>query len=138
MPTTNMVLLVEDEPLVRTFATLFLEDLGCPYEIAGSRDEALRLLQDHAEKVAIVFTDMRMSTDDDGAELARIVSRRWSWIALLVTSGGEHPRPAALPGKAKFVSKPWRPDEVKRFLISRLKTASMKAHAEPEAPRTAH
>jgi CheY-like chemotaxis protein len=64
------------------------EEFGCRCEVAHNRDEALRLLQDHAAKIAVVFTDLRMATENDGAELARIVSRRWPWIAILVTSSG--------------------------------------------------
>jgi DNA-binding NtrC family response regulator len=121
MQTPDTVLLVEDEPLVRTIATVLIEDeLGCRCETANNRDEALRLLQNHAERIAVIFTDVRMASDSDGAELARIVNRRWPWVGILVTSGGTPPHMSALPDKAKFVSKPWRPDEVKRFLASRL------------------
>jgi CheY-like chemotaxis protein len=121
MQTPDTVLIVEDEPLVRTFATVLIEEeLGCRCEIATDRDEALRLLQDHAERIAVIFTDLQIASDSDGAELARIVSRRWPWVGILVTSGGVPPRSSTLPGKAKFVSKPWRPDEVKRFMASRL------------------
>ena len=128
MQTPDTVLIVEDEPLVRTIAMVLIEEeLGCRCEIAVNRDEALRLLQDHAERIAVIFTDLYMASDNDGAELARIVSRRWPWIGILVTSGGAPPHVSALPGKAKFVSKPWRPDEVKRFMASRLPNLSTPA-----------
>ena len=128
MQTPDTVLIVEDEPLVRTIAMVLIEEeLGCRCEIAVNRDEALRLLQDHAERIAVIFTDLYMASDNDGAELARIVSRRWPWIGILVTSGGAPPHVSALPGKAKFVSKPWRPDEVKRFMASRLPSLSTPA-----------
>jgi hypothetical protein len=41
--------------------------LGCPCEIASNRDEALRLLQDPADRIAVIFTDLRMASDSDGA-----------------------------------------------------------------------
>src|SRR4051794_17965195 len=45
--TADTVLLVEDEPLVRTVAMIVIEEeIGCRCEIAANRDEALRLLQD--------------------------------------------------------------------------------------------
>ena len=117
------VLLVEDETLVCAYTTVLIEEeFGCRCEVAHNRDEALRLLQDHADKIALVFTDVRMASENDGAELARIVNRRWPWIGILVTSSGAPPRASALPGKAKFVSKPWGADEVERFIISRLGT----------------
>ncbi|MBV8850935.1 MAG: response regulator [Methylobacteriaceae bacterium] len=124
MQRRNNVLIVEDEPLVRAVAIILIEEeLGCTCEVATSRNEALRALQDHAEHVAVIFTDLMMASETDGAELARIVSRRWPWIGILVTSGGAPPPVSALPGKAKFVAKPWRPDEVKRFIASRLHSA---------------
>ena len=122
--TADTVLLVEDEPLVRTLAMIVIEEeIGCRCEIAANRDEALRLLQDHASRIAIVFTDVMMASETDGLELARIVSRRWPWIGLLVTSSGDAPRRSALPQKAEFLSKPWHPDEVTGFMLPRLLTA---------------
>src|SRR3954454_23288002 len=119
--TADTVLLVEDEPLVRTVAMIVIEEeIGCRCEIAANRDEALRLLQDHASRIAIVFTDVMMASETDGLELARIVSRRWPWIGLLVTSSGDAPRRSALPAKAEFLSKPWHPDEVTRFMVGKV------------------
>ena len=41
--TADTVLLVEDEPLVRTLAMIVIEEeIGCRCEIAANRDEALR------------------------------------------------------------------------------------------------
>jgi CheY-like chemotaxis protein len=123
--TADTVVLVEDEPLVRTVAMIVIEEeIGCRCEIAANRDEALRLLQDHASRIAIVFTDVMMASETDGLEPARIVSRRWRpWIGLLVTSSGDAPRRSALPDKAEFLSKSWRPDEVTRFMLPRLLAA---------------
>ena len=95
--TADTVLLVEDEPLVRTVAMIVIEEeIGCRCEIAANRDEALRLLQDHASRIAIVFTDVMMASETDGLELVRIVRRGW----------------------------PWRhPDELTRFMLPRLLAA---------------
>ena len=52
--TADTVLLVEDEPLVRTLAMIVIEEeIGCRCEIAANRDKALRLLQDHASRIAL-------------------------------------------------------------------------------------
>jgi CheY-like chemotaxis protein len=121
MQTPDTVLIVEDEPLVRTIARVVIEEeLGCRCEIATNRDEALRLLQKYSERIAVIFTDLYMASDSDGAELARIVAVAGHGLGILVTSGGAPPRVSVLPGKAKIVAKPWRPDEVKRFMASRL------------------
>ena len=106
-----------------------MKQLGIPVDasILGMNDvgrhSALRLLQDHASRIAIVFTDVMMASVTDGLELARIVSRRWPWIGLLVTSSGDVPRRSALPQKAEFLSKPWHPDEVTGFMLPRLLAA---------------
>jgi CheY-like chemotaxis protein len=115
---SDTVLVVEDDALVRTVAVMLLEEeLGCSCETASDRNSALRLLQDHAARITAVFTDVRMATDTDGLELARIVSRRWPWIAILVTSAGYAPKESALPAKANFIRKPWHPEEIKLFLF---------------------
>ena len=117
MSSSDTVLVVEDDALVRTVAVmLFEEELGCSCETAPDRDSALRLLQHHASRIAVVFKDVRMATDTDGLELARIVSRRWPWIVILVTSAGYAPKKSALPAKANFIAKPWLPEQISACL----------------------
>jgi two-component system, response regulator PdtaR len=109
--TAVIVLIAEDEILVRMAAADFLQDAG--YHVVEARDalEAIALLEVR-DDVAAIFTDVAMPTMN-GIELAKIVSQRWPHIGIVVTSGALPPGVALdLPPGARFVSKPYQPDTV--------------------------
>lgn len=103
-----LVLIVEDEPLLRLDITMAFGAAGFSViEVAGA-DEALRLLEARGN-IALVFTDIEMPGRHDGLELTRIIKRRWPGIPVLVTSG----RVRDVGGAGdRFFSKPYNPHEV--------------------------
>src|SRR5215212_1536376 len=82
----TVVLLVEDEPLVRMCAADILEDEGFEVIEAATAPAALKILEKRDDVMA-VFTDIDMPGGMNGLELAGIVDARWPHIALVVTSG---------------------------------------------------
>ena len=54
------VLIVEDEPLLRSMAVEFLSEAGLVTFEADNAIEALDLLNHRAAEVAVLFTDVRM------------------------------------------------------------------------------
>ena len=118
-----MVLVVEDEPLVRMAAVEMVKDAGFRAMEAANAPAALHILESQAADVSAVFTDVDMPGDMDGVQLAVTVCDCWPWIALVVTSGH---RPAAnitLPEGAVFMPKPYRESDVMAELY-RLTTSS--------------
>ncbi|SFK62263.1 response regulator [Methylocapsa palsarum] len=81
-----LVLVVEDEPYVRTASASMLEDAGFEVIEACDADEALRLLSVHPN-VGVVFTDVEMPGSLDGLSLARRIHHDWPGIGVVVTSG---------------------------------------------------
>jgi two-component system, response regulator PdtaR len=67
-----VVLVVEDEEVIRTLATEFMADTGFEVLEAPDADTAVRLLQTEAERVHVLFTDLRMPGAMDGLMLAHI------------------------------------------------------------------
>src|SRR5260370_4627964 len=65
-----VVLVVEDEPTVRSLAESILEDIGYATLSAGDAREAPVLLQAD-DPVDLLFTDINMPDGPDGVELAR-------------------------------------------------------------------
>ncbi|GAC1328909.1 MAG: hypothetical protein NVSMB26_04660 [Beijerinckiaceae bacterium] len=122
-PPRNIAIVVDDEQLVRQDALDLLTLAGITARGFGGACETLAYLCDHAGETAVVFTDVWMESEFEGIELARAIHRRWPWIALLVTSGGTARPPAALPLKAHYISKPWRPEQVLRFVRKSLERA---------------
>ncbi len=110
-PPRPVVLLVEDEPLLRMLGADVLEDAGFGVVAAGNADEALERLEDHPE-VGVLFTDVRMPGSLDGIALARLVHDLRPDVRLVVASGHARLRSEDLPDNGRFVSKPYRPDEL--------------------------
>lgn len=106
-----VVLVVDDEPLVRMLGVDVLEDAGFAVVEAGDAAEALDKLRSHPD-VRVLFTDVNMPGELNGLELARLVHERRPDIRLLIASGQVRPRPEELPEDGQFVPKPWVPGEI--------------------------
>jgi len=82
-----VVLVVEDEPTVRSIAESILEDVGYATLSAGDAREALLLLQAD-DSVDLLFTDINMPDGPDGVELARSAVELRPGLRVLYTTGG--------------------------------------------------
>src|ERR1700690_1724773 len=80
------VLVVEDESLIRMGMISSLEDDGFLIYEAGNADEAICMLEEHAE-IRLVFTDINMPGSMDGLKLAHYARGRWPPVKIIVTSG---------------------------------------------------
>ncbi|MPR12716.1 response regulator [Microvirga tunisiensis] len=107
-----VVLLVEDEALVRMMAADVLrEEGGFKVVEVVNADEALTVLEATADVRALV-TDVEMPGSLDGFTLARVVKQAWPHIGIVVTSGRMAPEPKVLPSGALFIPKPYRPADL--------------------------
>ena len=70
------------------------------------------MLNKAGHTVAVLLTDVRMPGGMNGIDLARIAQRRWPWIKVIVMSGYYDSGPDGLPGNARFILKPWQPQDV--------------------------
>ena len=80
------VLLVEDDPLVRSFVTTQLKSLGYTTLAAASAAEALSLI-DREATVDLLFTDVIMAGGMNGRQLADEALKRRPSLKVLFTSG---------------------------------------------------
>jgi two-component system, response regulator PdtaR len=108
-----VILIVDDEALVRLSAVGMLEDAGFRMIEAGSGDEALELLTADSD-VQLLFTDVNMPGTIDGLALARRVHDRWPHISILVASAKRAPQPEELPVGSRFEQKPYCSETVVR------------------------
>ena len=106
-PNKPLVLVVDDEFLVRTTVVDQLEDAGFPVLEAANADAALNLLAAHADEVQVVFTDLNMPGSMDGLALVEEVHQRWPHILLLLASGKEDLNDSDVPDDGRFLSKPF-------------------------------
>ena len=68
----SLVLIVEDDFLVRQSAVFLLKEAGFDTLEAGSADEAVPLLEARQD-IKVVFTDINMPGSMDGLELAQAI-----------------------------------------------------------------
>jgi DNA-binding NtrC family response regulator len=102
------VVLVEDEPLVLESTTCLLVDDGCVVHPATSHDEALEILERNPH-VTVVVTDIALSGDQTGLDLAVKVASLWPHVRIIILSGRMRPHPGTLPDNALFCTKPCAP-----------------------------
>ena len=106
-----VLLVVEDEPLLRMMAVDMAEDAGFEVIDVGSASDAIIVLETHPE-VRIVFTDVDMPHGIDGICLAACIRNRWPPIKIIITSGKPLPRHVSIPAETVFFPKPFRQDRV--------------------------
>ena len=106
-----VILIVEDEMIVRMSTTDILQDAG--YLVLEARDgvEAIAMIE-LRDDVAALFTDVTMP-NMNGVALARVVRERWPHIGIVVTSGALPSNvKLELPEGARFLAKPYKPKEL--------------------------
>ena len=111
----SVVLVVDDDPLVRVHSLFALEDAGYEVVEAGNAADALACLERRPD-IGALFTDIRMPGSLDGVALANVVHERRPDIAILVTSGAEDVADGTLPTTANFVRKPYTGAQLSRLL----------------------
>lgn len=111
--TRNVILVVEDDPLIRMDLLEMIEELGYQTMAAENADSAVALLQQHTEIIAVV-TDVDMPGSMNGIKLAGVINNRWPPCKLLVVSGAHDIAAADLPDGARFLCKPIRRDMISR------------------------
>jgi CheY-like chemotaxis protein len=83
----QVVLIVEDEALVRMTAVDMIEEAGFEILEAANADEATILLLEARRDITVVFTDIEVPGSMDGLRLAQAVRGRWPPIKIIATSG---------------------------------------------------
>ena len=101
-----VILVVEDEDLLRQAAVALAEEAGFKAVAAASADEALAILEARAD-VRLVFTDIQLPGSMDGLRLAHAVRDRWPPVELILTSGRRRIGPDDLPERGRFFAKPY-------------------------------
>lgn len=101
-----VILVVEDEVLVRMLACDILNDAGYDALEAVNAAEALVLI-DARPDIAVIFTDVDMPGEINGLGLARLIGLRAPDLPILITSGAAVVAPVDLPPKGRFMSKPY-------------------------------
>ncbi|HEV2605094.1 MAG TPA: response regulator transcription factor [Microvirga sp.] len=123
-----VVLLVEDEALVRLTLGEMLEESGFRVLSVVSPEEALEVLG-HVPAIRALVTDVELSSGSmNGFGLARKVGEEYG-LPAVVLSGRAGPEPDDLTSGVHFVAKP-----VHQATLARLVRDLIEDHATPEQP----
>jgi CheY-like chemotaxis protein len=107
-----VILVVEDEPLVRRVIADVQDEAGVKIIEAVNAVEAITILTARPD-VHAVITDIEMPKGSmNGLDLARVVQERWPGVGIVISSGRERPGPDDLSEKVAFLAKPYLPDTV--------------------------
>ncbi|WP_262027000.1 response regulator [Microvirga sp. Mcv34] len=107
-PDPHLALIVEDDPDLRALAAVLLDETPLDVVEVESAEAALDLLQERGGEVAMLFADVRLPGEMDGAQLARAACKLWPTIRIVLTSGDPGIRSDDLPECVTFMPKPWR------------------------------
>ncbi|WP_191057519.1 response regulator [Geminicoccus harenae] len=104
--TRQVILVVEDEPLLRLAAVDMVEDAGFEAVSAANAAQAISILENRND-IRLVFSDIDMLPGMDGIKLAAYIRDRWPPIAIILTSGIYASTDVTLPPNSLFFSKPY-------------------------------
>jgi CheY-like chemotaxis protein len=109
MTRVRKVLIVDDEPPVRTLLARWLTGWGYAVREAATAQEALDIMV--ADPADIVLSDINMP-EQDGLWLAEQVHARWPAAAIVMSTGRDDPeavRKSRIAGAVGYVIKPFDP-----------------------------
>lgn len=101
----SVVLVVEDELMLRMRAVDIVQDAGFESVEAISADQALTILETR-DDITCLFTDIQMPGSMDGLKLAHVTHARWPHIKIILVSGQIAVTETDKPQDSKFFPKP--------------------------------
>src|ERR687889_780701 len=121
---TPVVLVAEDEVLVRMMTVDVLEEAGCAVLEAENAEAALSVLNERSD-VQVLVTDVEMPPGPlDGIDLARLTRERFPHIGVVIVSGKVRPCPGDLPSGTRFVQKPYSATTLTRLVHETITSAA--------------
>jgi CheY-like chemotaxis protein len=127
-PPREIVLVVEDEVLVRYVISDYLRECGYQVIEASNADEACQVLQEASIAVDVLLSNVQMPGLMDGFALARWVRANRSEVGVILVGTITRAADAAaqLCDEGPMLSKPYEPqavvDRIKRLLAERKRT----------------
>ena len=127
-----VVLVVEDDELIRMVAVDLVESAGYQAHEAPNADKAVQILKTK-DDIDLVFTDVQMPGRMDGIRLSHYIRDRWPPVKIIVASGSDHVEESMLPDGSRFFPKPYNCqaiiEEMARMLSHSGMTAELKTTA---------
>lgn len=107
----QVVLVVEDEMMLRMKVVDMVEDAGYTPIEAVDADEAMAVLQSRSD-IVLMLTDVQMPGSMNGLQLAHAVHERWPPIKIILASGQLKLSGSDIPLDSRFFGKPLQSEDV--------------------------
>ena len=111
--THPIVLVCEDDPLVRMVIVDYLIDDGCTVIEASSGEDAVGLINGPGQQIDVLFTDIRLGGTLNGWDVAEIFRDRFPKVHVLYASGYSI-EPRRDVADSEFFMKPYRVEDILR------------------------
>jgi CheY-like chemotaxis protein len=112
------ILLVEDEPLIRTMLAQKLGEAGFPVLEAETGDEAAEFIRSDDERFTLLVTDIHMPGELNGVDVARLMRAQRPEVPVVYTTGRPEvlAEAGALGANQVVLEKPFSPLELLRIV----------------------
>lgn len=120
------ILVVEDDPEVRSITVTFLSTLGYQVDSTPTAEQALDMVMRETD-IALVLSDVVLGSGMSGVQLAKALESSRPGLPVLLTSGYEHQtlQQLGIPsGQFEFLRKPYRREQLAALLRRRLRSES--------------
>ena len=134
-PTSPVILLVEDDPLVRLVTAEMLRDTGFQVLEAETGDEAIGFLRQPNPDIAMMVSDVVMPGSMSGIQLADWVRLHHPDLPILLVSGWRGW--ADFDGRHELLAKPYTADQFIARVRERACPAAMRASTPAPQPTIA-
>jgi CheY-like chemotaxis protein len=112
----KVILLVEDNAIIREYALLCLEDQGCTVHCAGSGEQALGMLDSLQGQVDLLIADLSLP-GMSGLDLASQARHGNPELRVLFVSGSDVDNASDRPASSGFLQKPYTPDALAQAVL---------------------
>jgi DNA-binding NtrC family response regulator len=111
LPIEGTVIVIEDDPTLRSLMTDILAELGANVMAFESADDALTRLLETQDQCPLVIVDQSLPGQIQGIEFIEMIQSRWPLIASILTSGYLID-PTQVPATTIYLHKPWSLDDL--------------------------
>lgn len=120
LPILGTILVVEDDPSIRSLIEDILDELGaCSIAFSSADAAMIHVLQSHAH-CPLLIVDHGLPGKICGSEFIHMVRAKWPSVRTILTSG-YFLEPTTVPNYIEYLQKPWSPDELVKSICDLLR-----------------
>lgn len=121
----KLVLVVEDDGLLRSLMVQAIQELGFETVDFDSADDALLYVMQNSDDISLIVSDYTLPGQLDGGELAELVCNRYPFISFILTTG-HGDLSGVFQSGIKFLLKPWAVEHLEAAIFELMEIQQLK------------